>query len=109
MSTFKTLQVIQLSPEAAARATAFAKAVITTVNYGDSSQTVRQKYRMIILDIPNAWICLVVYEDLKPGYECVVYPLRKINQLMFEAARLNKLVGKKQAVYLETLQKHKIF
>lgn len=62
-----------------------------------------------ILDIPNAWICLVVYDDLKPGYECVVYPLRKIKQLIFEAPRLSKLVGKKQAIYLETLQRQKIF
>jgi len=62
-----------------------------------------------ILDMPDAWVCLVVYEDLKPGYECVVYPLRKIKQLIFEAPRLSRLVGKKQAVYLETLQKHKVF
>lgn len=61
-----------------------------------------------ILSMPEAWVCLVVYEDLKPGYECVVYPLRKIKQLIFEAPRLQKLVGKKQAVYLETLQKNKI-
>jgi hypothetical protein len=62
-----------------------------------------------ILDMPNAWVCLVVYEDLKSGCECVVYPLRKIKQLIFEAPRRNKLVGKKQAVYLETLQKYKVF
>lgn len=62
-----------------------------------------------ILDTPNAWVCLVSYEDLKEGNECVVYPLRKIKQLIFEAPRLSKLVGKKQAVYLETLQKHNIF
>ena len=62
-----------------------------------------------ILDMPEAWVCLVVYEDLKDGYECVVYPLRKIKQLVFEAPRLSKLVGKKQAVYLETLQKHGVF
>lgn len=61
-----------------------------------------------ILDMPDAWVCLVVYEDLKDDFECVVYPLRKIKQLIFEAPRLNKLVGKKQAVYLETLQKHKV-
>jgi hypothetical protein len=67
------------------------------------------KRRDPILDIPNAWVCLVVYEDLKPDYECVVYPLRKIKQLIFEAPRLSRLVGKKQAVYLETLEKHKIF
>jgi len=62
-----------------------------------------------ILDMPESWVCLVVFEDLKGGYECVVYPLRKIKQLIFEAPRLSRLVGKKQAVYLETLQKHKIF
>ena len=62
-----------------------------------------------ILDVPNAWVCLVVYEDLKPDFECVVYPLRKIKQLIFEAPRLSRLVGKKQAVYLETLQQHKVF
>ena len=61
-----------------------------------------------ILDTPEAWVCLVVFEDLKDGYECVVYPLRRIKQLIFEAPRLSKLIGKKQAVYLETLQKHKI-
>ena len=67
------------------------------------------KRRDPILDMPDAWVCLVVYEDLKPDYQCMVYPLRKIKQLIFEAPRLRKLIGKKQAVYLETLQKHKVF
>ena len=62
-----------------------------------------------ILDLPEAWVCLAVFEDLKDGCECVVYPLRKIKRLIFEAPRLSKLIGKKQAVYLETLQKNKIF
>lgn len=62
-----------------------------------------------VLDLPEAWVCLVVYEDLKPDYECLVYPLRKIKHLIFEAPRLERLAGKKQAVYLETLQKHEIF
>jgi hypothetical protein len=62
-----------------------------------------------ILATPEAWVCLVVYEDLKPGFECLVYPLRKIKQLIFEAPRLRRLLGKKQAIYLETLQKHKVF
>jgi hypothetical protein len=62
-----------------------------------------------ILAMPEAWVCLVVYEDLNPGFECVVYPLRKIKQLIFEAPRLSRLRGKKQAIYLETLQKHKVF
>lgn len=67
------------------------------------------KRRDPILDTAEAWVCLVVYEDLRPDYECVVYPLRKIKQLIFEAPRLSKLFGKKQAVYLETLRKHNIF
>jgi hypothetical protein len=62
-----------------------------------------------ILSMPEAWVCLVVYEDVKPGHHCVVYPLRKVKQLIFEAPRLGRLVGKKQAVYLETLQKHGVF
>ena len=67
------------------------------------------KRRDPILSMTDAWVCLVVYEDLEPGFECLVYPLRKIRQLIFEAPRLSRLEGKKQAVYLETLQKHKIF
>ena len=67
------------------------------------------KRRDPVLSMPEAWVCLVVYEDRQPGYECVVYPLRKIKQLIFEPPRLSHLVGKKQAVYLETLQKNKIF
>ena len=67
------------------------------------------KRRDPILSMPEAWVCLVVYEDLKPDYECLVYPLRKIKQLIFEEPRLSRLVGKKQAVYLETLQRQKIF
>jgi len=62
-----------------------------------------------ILDMPEAWVCLVVYEDLEASHKCLVYPLRKIKQLIFEAPRLSKLVGKKQAVYLETLQEHQVF
>ena len=61
-----------------------------------------------ILDMADAWVCLVVFEDLKSEIECLVYPLRKIKQLVFEAPRLTKLIGKKQAVYLETLLKHGI-
>jgi len=185
MGTFREPQVIHLPPEAVASAIAFADAVISTVNYRDSNQSVKKKIRDDhfvsklgeeavrfvfeardctvegpdytiysgkgkswdadlkvndlevavktqrrsaakryglswtfqdsperrdpILDMPDAWVCLVVYEDLKEDYECVVYPLRRIKQLIFEAPRLGKLVGKKQAVYLETLQKHKVF
>lgn len=185
MPTFQEPQLIHLSSEAVERATAFASAVVSTVNYRDSDQTIRQKIqddhfvsklgeeavrfvfeqrdckiegpdytiysgkrkswdadlkindlevavktqrrsaaqryglswtfqdsperRDPILDMPEAWVCLVVYEDLKDGYECVVYPMRKIKQLIFEAPRLSKLVGKKQAVYLETLKKNQVF
>ena len=185
MATFRALQVVHLSSEAVARATAFAEAVTATVNYRDSNQTIQKKIRDDhfvsklgeeavrfvfeqrdcsvegpdytiysgkqkswdadlkindlevavktqrrsaakryglswtfqdsperrdpILDTPEAWVCLVVFEDLKDGHECVVYPLRKIKQLIFEAPRLSKLVGKKQAVYLETLQAHEVF
>lgn len=185
MATFREPQVVHIPTAAVERATAFASAVIATVDYRDSTQTVKQKIqddhfvsklgeeavrfvfgqrnckiegpdytiysgkrkswdadlkindlevavktqrrstakryglswtfqdsperRDPILDTPDAWVCLVVYEDLKDGYECVVYPLRKIKQLIFEAPRLSRLVGKKQAVYLETLQQHKVF
>jgi hypothetical protein len=185
MATFREPQVVHLSSEAVDRATAFANAVVSTVNYHDSKQTVKQKIqddhfvsklgevavrfvfeqrdckiigpdytvysgkqkswdadlkindlevavktqrrsaakryglswmfqdsperRDPILDMPDAWVCLVVYEDLNEGYECMVYPLRRIKQLIFEAPRLSKLVGKKQAVYLETLLSHEVF
>lgn len=185
MSTFRTPQTIPLLPEAISRASEFADAVMGTVNYRDSNQSIKQKIRDDhfvsklgeeavrcifearecvvvgpdytiykgrqkswdadlrindlevavktqrrsaanryglswtfqdsperrdpILSNPQAWVCLVVYEDMEPGYECLVYPLRKVKQLIFEAPRLSRLVNKKQAVYLETLQKHKIF
>jgi hypothetical protein len=67
------------------------------------------KRRDPILSLPEAWVCLVLYEDLSPGFECIVYPLRKIKQLIFEPPRLPHLSGKKKTVCMETLQKHKIF
>jgi hypothetical protein len=67
------------------------------------------KRRDPILSMPEAWVCFVVYEDLKAGFECIVYPLRKIKQLIFEAPLLPHLAGKKKTVSMETLQKHKIF
>ena len=185
MPSFRKPQLVHLPAEAVQRAESFAGAVLSTVNYRDSNQSVREKirddhfvsklgeeavrivfekrncqvigpdYRIYagkqkswaadlvinrldvavktqrrsaarrydlswtfqdsperrdpILDLPEAWVCLVVYEDLKSDYEFVVYPLRKIKQLVFEAPRLSSLVGKKQAVYMETLQKHEVF
>lgn len=184
MTTFKTPQVIQIPEDAKQRASEFAKAVASTVNYKDSNQSIQNKIqddhfvsklgeeavrilfqsrecqvegpdygvyearrkswaadlkingldvavktqrrsagnrydvswtfqdsperRDPILDMPDAWVCLVVFEDLQDVTECLVYPLRKIKQLIFEAPRLARLVGKKQAVYLETLVKNKI-
>lgn len=67
------------------------------------------KRRDPILSIAEAWVCFVVYEDLKPNVECIVYPLRKIKQLIFEPPRLPHLAGKKKTVCMETLLKHKIF
>jgi hypothetical protein len=67
------------------------------------------KRRDPILSMPEAWVCFVVYEDLKPAFECIVYPLRKIKQLIFEPPRLPHLAGKKKTVSMETLQRHKIF
>ncbi|MBK6793348.1 MAG: hypothetical protein IPG80_12640 [Anaerolineales bacterium] len=179
MSTFQSPQIIRIPEKAQERASTFAEHVITTVNYKDSNQSVKEKIRDDhfisklgeeavrilfegrncrvdgpdygvyearrkswaadlrvndlevavktqrrsaakryglswtfqdsperrdpILDMPDAWVCLVVFEDLKEEKECLVYPLRKIRQLIFEAPRLSRLVGKKQAVYLETL------
>jgi hypothetical protein len=62
-----------------------------------------------ILSMPEAWVCLVAYEDLNPDFECVVYPLRKIKQLIFEPPRLKHLTGKKKTVSMGTLQKNKVF
>ena len=185
MATFRTPQTVHVPLEAIARASAFADAVLETVDYRDSGQTKKKKIRddhfvsklgeeavrLVfearecavhgpdytvysserkswvadlkvnaldvavktqrrsaatrydlswtfqdsperrdpILSMPDAWVCLVVYEDLKPGCECLAFPLRKIRQLIFEPPRLTRLIGKKQAVYLETLQKQKIF
>jgi hypothetical protein len=185
MSTFRKPQVVLLSPDAMARAGAFAEAVTETVNYRDSNQAYKKKIqddhfvsklgeeavklifetrhcivegpdysiyegkkkswiadlkintlevavktqrrsaanrygpswtfqdsprrRDPILSTPEAWVCLVVFEDQKSGIECIVYPLRKVKQLIFEAPRLSKLMGKKLVVYLETLQKHNVF
>lgn len=67
------------------------------------------KRRDPILAMPEAWVCFVVYEDLKSDFECIVYPLRKIKQLIFEPPRLKHLIGKKKTVSLETLQKHHVF
>jgi hypothetical protein len=185
MSTFRTPQIVQLSPEAVVRAQTFAEAVIDTVNYRDSNQSQKQKIRDDhfvsklgeeavraifesrncavqgpdysiytgkekswdadlkinslevavktqrrsaakryglswtfqdsperrdpVLTMPDAWVAFVVYEDKKTSYECVVYPLLKIKQLIFDSPLLPHLAGKKKVVYLEKLQKLKKF
>jgi len=45
MGTFREPQIIQLLQEAVARATAFADAVTSTVNYNDSNQIAKKKIR----------------------------------------------------------------
>lgn len=185
MSTFRTPQIIHLSPEAVDRARAFADAVIETVDYRDSNQRKKNKIhddhfvsklgeeavRLIfearncmvngpdyeiytgkkkswtadlkvnsldvavktqrrsaanwyglswtfqdsperrdpILEMLEAWVCFVVFEDLRSDFECIVYPLRKVKQLIFEPPKLSHLSGKKKTVCMETLQKYKIF
>ncbi len=43
MATFRTPQIVQLSPEAVSRAKAFAEAVTETVDYRDSNQIQKKK------------------------------------------------------------------
>lgn len=62
-----------------------------------------------ILDMPEAWVSFVVYEDAGPGCECIVYPLLKVRKLVFDPPRLPHLAGKKKVVYLEKLEKLKFF
>jgi hypothetical protein len=62
-----------------------------------------------ILETPEAWVALVVYEDSGPGSECVVYPLLKVRKLVFDPPLLPHLVGKKKVVYLERLLKQHLF
>lgn len=185
MPSFRTPQIVQLSPEAIARARSFAEAVTSTVNYRDSNQTLLEKIRDDhfvsklgeeavrsifedrscivkgpdysiytgkqkswaadlqvndldvavktqrrsaanryglswtfqdsperhdpILDMPEAWVAFVVYEDTGTGFECTVYPLLKIRKLVFDAPLLPHLAGKKKVVYLEKLQKLNLF
>ncbi len=184
MPSFRTPQIVQLSPEAVSRAQAFADAVTSTVDYRDSNQTQIQKIRDDhfvsklgeeavravfesrktivegpdysiyngkqkswaadlkvngldvavktqrrsaanryglswtfqdsperrdpILETPEAWVAFVVYEDTGTGFECTVYPLLKVKNLIFDPPLLSHLVGKKKVVYLEKLQKRNL-
>jgi hypothetical protein len=56
-----------------------------------------------ILNQPEAWVALVELDDLGGKFDAVVYPLYKIKQLIFEEPRIARLVGKKRAVYYETM------
>ena len=58
-----------------------------------------------ILEMPEAWVAFVVYEDSGSGFECIVYPLVKVKKLVFDPPRLAHLAGKKKVVYLEKLEK----
>ena len=63
------------------------------------------KRRDPILEMPEAWVSFVVFEDTGPGFECVVYPLLKVKNLVFDPPLLSHLEGKKKVVYLEKLFK----
>lgn len=184
MPSFRTPQIVQLSPEAVSRAQAFADAVTSTVDYRDSNQTQIQKIRDDhfvsklgeeavravfetrktivegpdysiyngkqkswaadlkvngldvavktqrrsaanryglswtfqdsperrdpILETPEAWVAFVVYEDASSGFECIVYPLLKVKNLIFDPPMLPHLAGRKKVVYLEKLQKRNL-
>lgn len=62
-----------------------------------------------ILEMPEAWVSFVVYEDAGSGFECIVYPLLKVKKLVFDPPQKSYLLGKKKVVYLEKLQKLKLF
>jgi hypothetical protein len=61
-----------------------------------------------ILETPEAWVALVVYEDIGSGLECTVYPLLKVRMLVFDPPQLPHLVGKKKVVYLKRLQEQNL-
>jgi hypothetical protein len=61
-----------------------------------------------ILDMPEAWVALVVYEDTGSGFECTVYPLLKIKHLVFDTPLLPHLAGRKKVVYLKRLQEQNL-
>lgn len=67
------------------------------------------KRRDPILEMPEAWVSFVVFEDTGPGFECVVYPLLKVRKLEFASPLLPHLAGKKKVVYLENLLKRNAF
>jgi hypothetical protein len=62
-----------------------------------------------ILDLPEAWVAFVVFEDKAPSFECIVYPLLKVKNLVFDAPLLPHLAGKKKVVYLKRLQEQDRF
>lgn len=62
-----------------------------------------------ILETPEAWVAFVVFEDAGPGFECIVYPLLKVRNLIFDPPLLPHLVGKKKVVYLERLKEQNRF
>jgi hypothetical protein len=55
--------------------------------------------RDTILDDPEAWVCFVEYDDTGADVICIVYPIKKMKQLVFGEPRLKKLIGVKKMVY----------
>ena len=65
MSTFRIPQTVHLSPEAVARARAFAEAVTDTVNYQDSNQTKKKKIQ------DDHWVSKLGEEAVRRVFEIV--------------------------------------
>ncbi|MGI8892724.1 MAG: hypothetical protein ACR2GN_04615 [Bacteroidia bacterium] len=57
-----------------------------------------------ILNMPEAWVCFVEFDDLKSGNQCLVYPPQQIKSLTFRHPVLARLKGHKQVVYASDLK-----
>ena len=56
-----------------------------------------------ILEKPDAWVAFVEYDDEHP-YNCYVYPLYQIKELLFEDPKLARLKKQKKKVYVASLR-----
>lgn len=56
-----------------------------------------------ILEKPDAWVAFVEYDDEHP-YNCYVYPLYQIKELLFEDPKLARLKKQKKMVYVASLR-----
>ncbi|QSJ17601.1 hypothetical protein JYQ62_01595 [Nostoc sp. UHCC 0702] len=53
----------------------------------------RNKYK------PDSWVCFVHCNDIDNSYNCIVYPPRLIEEIVFGEPKLAKLRGEKLVVY----------